>query len=514
MAVTADIKVGGSAFDTDGSQLWATNAAVVEDATGISLTDAFGGVGSIQATTEDIKYPLRAMGKTLQIDFSDGGTISGPIATIGNDNGAAVLNAETRLAALNRTVRVPPTTTTIGALLQAVFAACGISSGGYSIDSGIAARSAVIPGWRDNAHQRLKEIGAVERFEIADVGGVITVRPQGQITADIDAHHGLSENSQEGTLGLFVETHLYTHKVITNAVVYPPATYDSETGGSTAPGWSPDADVIEVTPGAPVVVEVPIMASLSSVNQPTCVDWVSREQGGSVYTVTTNDGVRAVNPSTWTSRGGKVTVQIMPDTTTLKITVDAGHNDIAGAPYRLMLDDGRSEYSTLRISGTGVAWTKDRLRQRTSVPEVVTDNEIASSTDSIFVRTETQAYAALRAQADEASRSGGSISGSIATLPLEIGRRAGAIVRASRANFRLRTVTTSAFGVDMQGDRYTTVAAHNAAMSGKKVVDANQLWKGMQVRAHNAMPLPPLAWNVVTPSGAKLSSGSLKTTRP
>lgn len=484
-----DIKVAGSSIAVGGGQLWAESASITEDATSLSLADSFGGTGSTSVTTDRGDGLTYTQGKELELVMDDAGSVKGAIVGLSDADGLVTLTGSTALSKLNRKVKVNPVTTTVGDALAAIFTACKLTTGQFSINSTIAARSIVLPGWEDNALQMLKEFAAAERFEIAPVNNIITVRPIGQIPVSLDGHTSLTESTGEGSSGLYVETFRYGHRAITAQIVYPPATYDADTGGSTAAGWSPNADVIEVTPGQPVVLEVPIMASLTSVQQPTCVDWVERNATGSVYCVTTNEGVRAVSPSTWTSRGGKVTVQVMRDTSTLKITVDAGWNDINGAPYRLMLDDGKTEYSTLRITGTGVAWTKTRMRQRTGVSENDTDNEIASSTDSIFVRTEAIARTALLEQAEGVGSAIPSLAGSIANMPVLLGQRAGAIVATDHAKYRIRTATTDPYSVSFSADAHTTVGDHNAATAGLTVAQVNAKWANQQVQAHNLTPL-------------------------
>lgn len=489
--MTADIKINGSSLSRSGRQFWLHSASVSEDATGLALSDSFGGIGSVQAALEDVDKTTLEIGNPVELTFDGVGTRTATIEAVSTTDGFATLSGATKTARLNRTINATPVTTTLGDALTQYFTKCGLSGGDYDINGTLAARSMLVPGWSGNAWAKLKELAAVERFEIADVSGVVTVRPIGGIALSMDAHSSLTETAGENVTGRFVETHLYEHSSITDKLVYPPAEYEDEYGGTTLPGWSVDADIIEVSPGEPVVIEVPIMASLSAVQQPVCQTWVGPDHNSSsVYTVTTKDGVEAVDPAAWTSRGGKVTVAILKDTSTLRITVDAGNNLAAGAPYRLALSAGSgSDYSTLRIVGTGIAWLKTRLRQPTSIPDELTDNEIASSTDSMFVRTPVQAYAELSAQAAAASRSVGGLSGSLGEFPLGFGEVAGAIIARPDANYRVRTVTVSQGGLDVQADRHTTVAAHNAAMAGLTVAQVNAIWAGRQVRQHNLAPL-------------------------
>jgi hypothetical protein len=490
--VSVKVKIAGSQLAPGDRQYWGHEATVVEDAVSPNLADTFGGVGSVSVNTDVLDNTLLSQGTPLEVTFEGSGTRTARVQTVQATNDAtATVFGDTSLARLNRTIRASVITTNLGAALRHYFGKCGLTAAQYSIDSSIAARSCILPGWEGNAWEMLKELQQIERFDIQDVSGIVTVKPFGEHTLDLGNIGNVTESLAENVQGRYVETHFYTYSQISNKIVYPPAEYDPERGGTTPAGWRTDAEIIEVTPGTPVTVEVEVMASLTSVKQPQPKTLVGPTYvSDSVYTVVTNDGVQAINPATWTKFGGKVTVEILPDTRTLRIVVDAGRNNMDLAPYRLALTAGSgSDYSTLRIVGTGVAIEKRKLRQRTTVPDSATDNDLASSTDSMFCRTESQAMRALRAQAHAASRSIGGLQAALPSVGNVFGQRAGAIVKRPDCAYRVRTVTSTVGGITLQADRYTTAADFNAVWAGKTAAEFNEIWAGYKARQFAAKPL-------------------------
>lgn len=491
--MSVDVKIAGSQLTPGDRQYWVTEATVVEDATSTSLVDTFGGVGSVQVVTDLLDNTRLTQGADLEVTFSGAGTRNAVIQDISGSNGRfATIRGETKMARLRRTIRASVVTTTIGDALAQYLGKCGLTPAEYSIDAGIAAVPALLPGWEGDAWRKIHELAAIERFDIGDVDGVLTIRPVGTLDIDISQAESTTESLGENIAGRFAETHLYDYTAITNAIIYPPAEYDTENGGTIPAGWRPDYDVIEVTPGEPVEIDVPLLASLTSVKQPIPQTLVGPDYAGaqSVYTVVTNDGVQAIDPAVWTAFGGKITVEILPDTQTIRIRVDAGNNLIDLAPYRIALTAGAGrDYSTLRIVGTGVAYTKTPMRQRTSVPDHLTDEEIASSTDSIFCRSISQARRQLREQANSASRSIGGLTAEIADVANVFGERAGAIIRRDDANFRVRSATTNSLTTMLDATRHTTIADHTAAWAGQTIADLNAAWAGYIIRQFNGSPL-------------------------
>lgn len=490
--MTVDVKLAGKVLTPAGRQTWATAATVSEDSTAINLDDTFGGVGSISVSTDLLDNTMLLQGASIELTFNpDGGVRTGTVESISGSSAIAQLSGSTNARKLNRTIKATVVSTTLGDALKQYFQKCGLRSSQYSIDSTIGSRTVLLPGWNGNCWEFMKELATVERFDIGEVAGVVTVSPRAQHSIDVSDAFSSTLSLSENVMGQRVETHFYTYSKITNAQVYPPDSYDETYGTTVKGGWSKDVEVLSVTPGTLTVTEVPIMASLSSVQQPKCVRNIGPDYTGpSAYTVVTNDGVQTVDPAVWTKRGGKITVQILPDTETLRITVDAGLNLLAAAPYRICITAGDgSDYSTLRINGTGLRVEKTRLRMNTTTPKWMTDNDIASTTDCIFVRSQDQARRILRGQASAASRAQSSLNANVGVIPLPFGQRAGAIIHQPEANYRVRTCSTTSGGSTLQADRYTTIADFNAAWAGKTIADFNAVWAGYSIRNVNSAPL-------------------------
>ena len=493
--MTVDIKIGGTNIAAGDFQVWAHDATVTEDASPTSLSDSFGGVGSINAGTQTREDTLLSQGSELEVTFTPGGTRKGIITQASDTNGNAALTADTVMATLNRIINAPVVKTTLGDALRQYFGLAGLSITQYSIDPDADTRAALLPGWSGNCWSKMKELTAVEAIDFNEVNGVVQVTPRDAdraILLDTQDSKGLALT--ESIMGKRVETHFYDYRQITNELVYPPAQFDSTYGYSSTPGFRRDYETLSVTPGSPLVVDVPVMASLTSVQQPVCVkdplppDYV----GPSAYNITTSNaggGFQPVDPEEWYIRGGSVTVQILPDTTTLRITVDAGDNIFAAAPFHLGVSDGSGMFSCLRINGTGIAFTKTRLRQPTSIPDNLTDQDIATSTDSMFCRTLDQARAMLLAQAGEASRSITSLNAGIRFTDIALGQRAGAIVKRPEAFYRVRTASTTAAGISLTAVGATRLRDLTDAFTGKTYADLTAIWEGYTMRNFTTAPL-------------------------
>ena len=490
--MTVDIQLAGRLVTPAGRQQWASAATVTEDATATNLADTFGGVGSINVSTDTLDNTMYLQGAAVRLTFTpDGGIRDGVVETISASAGVAQITGSTNTRLLNRSINATPITTTLGDALKQYFQKCGLSSAQYSIDAGITARTGLWPGWTGNCWEALKELATIERFDIGEIAGVVTVSPLGANTIDTTNGFNSTLSLTENIAGRSVETHFYVYSKITNQPIYPPDTYDDTYGATLKGGWSKDNEVLTVTPGEPTVTEVAVMASLSSVEQPKCIKSLGPDYAGpSAYTVITNDGFSPVDPAVWTKRGGKVTVEILPDSQTIRITVDAGENLMAAAPYRICMTSGDgNDYASLHIRGTGLRVEKNRLRMPTSTPTWLTDTDIASSTDCVFVRSQDQARRILRGQAAAASRSQSALNAGVGVIPLPFGQRAGAIIRQPEANYRVRTCTTASGGSTLQADRYTLIGDFNTAWAGKTIADFNTVWAGYAIRNVNSAPL-------------------------
>src|SRR5690606_29191636 len=231
-------------------------------------------------------------------------------------------------------------------------------------------------GWKANVYDQLKKLAVAQGFEMSYVSENVVFRPlRGRIAVDYrDASLGWGMD----VTGLAQTAEAYSYTTTSGKkLAYP------------AGGWDEDVTIYSVDAGQVQEIDIPIEASLSSVDQPVCVSKVDRHHSSSsVYSVTGNDGL-PVPPAQWADAGGKLEVSIGEDTRTLKVKI-TGADDPQYAPYRIAVSSGTSDYySSLRIVGTGVFYTKElhSLHAHTDkdrAPEeigVTVDNEFIDSAD-------------------------------------------------------------------------------------------------------------------------------------
>lgn len=275
----------------------------------------------------------------------------------------------------------------------------------------IADRQVVFPGWNGELWYHLKQMAVAEDCDISLVSGIILLRPIRERVAA--SNRDVSRSTALGglNLALAVEVYKYNNRTITNELVYPPN------------GWNPEVQVLNVNAGEVAEYTLELSSSLSSFQEPTMVQMVEQNySASSVYTVVANDGL-PIPPAAWTSAGGRVEISLGSNTTSLEVrlTGATGLPTAAGeaaSNFSIALgsDTTGNRYSTLRIVGTGVAFTKEKKRIRTGVTPDQTSTDIGVTIDNPFISTTDQLYRAGIRAAISYSGSVPSLSGSVISI--------------------------------------------------------------------------------------------------
>lgn len=396
-----NLKIGGYPFQL-------TNYSVDEQASPLSAGDSFGSTGTINLTlVRPDKYVTPApgtgwdkvnmFGPNWLIDksvvFTDGtkGTIVGSVESVNpNDNDATIsLTCNTRLDELNvYGVQAQPYVGTLGGAFTYYLSLAGITAG-FSIDTQVANRYVVFQGWTGELWFHLKEMGVAQDCDISLVDGVILLRPIRTRVATPGRDTERSTQTGGGPLARAVEVYRYGSRPISNELVWPPG------------GWKAETEEQNVNAGEDAEYVLELSASVSTIQPPVMVDNVSPDYAASsVYTIIANDGLR-VPKAAWEANGGKVQVLIEPDTKSLRVKLHGARGLVTASGalatnFRLALasDTTSNNYSTLRIVGTGVAYEKEKITVRTTVPENKTATEIGVTVDNIFLNTVDEAYRA------------------------------------------------------------------------------------------------------------------------
>ena len=125
---------------------------------------------------------------------------------------------------------------------------------------------------------------------------------------------------------------------------------------------------------------------------PLPVSHVSQsDMSASVYTISTVEGT-VIEPVTWLNNGGSVRVEVSDDTKMLIVTI-TGANDPSLAPFRIGISSGNNEfYSSLRIRGEGVFWSKELMTLYLHEDTDLAPDEVGFEVDVPFMESADQLY--------------------------------------------------------------------------------------------------------------------------
>lgn len=367
----------------DGKPFWSSGAySVVEDSTPVDPSDSTGGYGQISTSLRDSKGAKALLGKRLDLTDGQQGETTGVIRGLTGNGLSASVTADSRLALTAVTRQAQPFVGTLGGALRYYLGLCGITAG-IVIDDSLEDVPVSLLGWNAVVYDQLKRLGPVHRFEMSLVSNNIVFRPvRGRIAVNYRNTPAPQWALDEAGLAQSVEGYSYGTRAGTD-LAYP-------TGG-----WNDDVTVYVVEAGQSVDIDIPLEASLSAVEQPTCVSFVDRNHSEtSVYSVTGNDGI-AIQPAQWIAGGGSVSVAIGEDTRSLMVTIKAS-SETRYAPYRIAVSAGTSDwYSSLRIRGTGVFFTKTKMTLPACLDTDRAPQEVGVTVDNEFFENDEQLFHAL-----------------------------------------------------------------------------------------------------------------------
>lgn len=424
--------------------------SVTEDSTPTSPADTTGGVGQFTASVpapDAFSGGRNLKGKEAELQDGSQGITVGTITGLGGgDDGTLSVTADARLGKLNVERTAQPFTGTLDNWFDYILGLVGIT-GGVVVDTTIASRAVVYPGFTGNVWDYLKKMCVAEQVEVSLVSNNVVLRPlRGRIAENYrNSVEGWSLNDSQ--LAQSVEVAYFQNTYQTGVLAYPDG------------GWNEDVQVENaIEAGTTATYNYPINASLMSVVQPTCVSSVDRyESSSSVYSVIGNDNL-IVPPAEWAAGGGSLTVAVGADTKSIDVTIVTS-SDTEYAPYTIAMSAGASSnYSSLRILGTGVFQDRQVISVKTGVDPVEVPTLVGFAPDIEFINTREQAY----------------------HLALHLLKSYGTAKH---------TITVTTSGINRNGDTgsyaYPTIAQFNDLYAGQDVGDFNALFSGMTIEEFN-----------------------------
>lgn len=381
----------------------ATGYVVSESATPLAANDSSGGVGEITfeipVPDPDLQpdHPINRytqgwlIGQNLRLTDTRYGFTLGEVTSADYNHMAGVVTVSciSRLGDLGDfNLQADPY---IGTLRGAFEYYCELAdvTVDVSVDDEVADRQVKIPGWHGEMWYHLKQLAIAQDCEISLVSGTILLRPIRGRNAEKGYTIQRSAAVGGNSLAQAVEVYWYKTRAITDELVYPPE------------GWNPEVEVLNVNAGETAEYTLELSASLSSIQEPEMRTSVSQGYStSSVYTVVADDGL-PVTPAQWRDFGGEVEVTLNPDTVSLTVSLTGA----VGVPlatggtsrsFSLALASATSgsRYSTLRIVGTGVSYSRESKRIRTGVPPEKTATDVGVTIDNIFINDLNSLYTA------------------------------------------------------------------------------------------------------------------------
>lgn len=351
-----------------------------EEATPVVPGDSSGGIGSISfSTLDDATTSILMYGDTAHLFDSHNGSITGKIESVNGSDGVTSFSGVSDLVRLNILGDVPFMDSTLGVVVETIFATAGILTG-FDIDATLASIPVISPEYSGDLWVFLKELCAAYEFEITLIDDIITVRPLRQNSINLFDTISDSWSVSGAQQAQTVEVNYYNYASVTNELVYPKG------------GWNKDVQVYQVDAAQTLTIDLKLDYYLSSVVQPTVQNTVTKDESThSYYCVAKNDGT-ALPAAEWTDNGGSLVVEIDPDDSSLLHVIITGANLPAIGPFRIAVSSSYETYSSLRILGSGLAFDKQTISVPTGLTAAETSSKVGITIDNKFISTKAQAY--------------------------------------------------------------------------------------------------------------------------
>lgn len=354
--------------------LYLKDFSVQEDSTPIYASDSTGGAGTMTLQVDengDTPYLLDA-----QIDLVDPaqGTTRGTIRGISSDDTAATLNADSRMALLNVKRNAAAVVGTLEDALTYYYGLCGINDG-FVIDESIQDDPVTFLGFSGNVWEFLKRAGAVNGFELTLVSNNIVARPVRQNVSENYRDSSRSWSYDTSQQALSVEVYKYTVSEVTSNLIYN--------------GYAENQTPLSIDAGTSEEFTIPFSGSIISLDQPVYTTTIGPgDPGFSAYNAIGNDNL-PITAAQWANQGGSLSIRASDDSRSIIVTVTAP-SETQYSPYRIGVSDGETTYSTLRIHGDALLYTKEMKTFHTAVDPDRVSQEVGATIDSEFVQTDQQ----------------------------------------------------------------------------------------------------------------------------
>lgn len=276
------------------------------------------------------------------------------------DSGVVSFSGSTLQRKLNVIKKASAFTGNLKAAIEYYCGLCGVTPSYYNstISNALAAELVNFIGWEDNVWHKLKELASAYitsgslKFEIIANQSSITIKQA--LTTSFNSLNETSFSQEVNTTDSAknVDVKYYVTSYAQNKVVFDISNYEKPANDSDKKFLSTIADSLQVDAGATLTKRVKIDATLTSVNQPTCVAKISEipYSGGS--------GTVTLATATWTGTTTSWYVQTNP---ALNIKYTAGEvvniSSVANVYFNGSLTvavGGTNSFTAFRSYGTNI----------------------------------------------------------------------------------------------------------------------------------------------------------------
>lgn len=330
------------------------NYSYTEGSTPLIPGDESGAIGdvSIEVLNENNASILLYKDEFLLNDNFHG-SVTGRVESVSGSNDTITMGGRSKLALLNVDTIIAPRSDTIGNVIESIVNDLGITTNVVQ-DAGLSEDVINTPGFEGDAWVYVKRLCSAYQVEVTLIRDYVIIRPARQ---RVIANTSLAEKNwqlQDIQLAQSFDVAYYNYVPRTNYLVYPEG------------GWTPEAQVYQVAANEVVEFELDLNFYLTSVQQPTVRDSVSKTYTAqSAYSASGNDNL-PVSAAFWTNYGGDMSFEILGDGSRIKVTI-TGPNYEPLSPYTIGVSDGSTSYSTLRIVGTGMDFDRQLYTESTGL---------------------------------------------------------------------------------------------------------------------------------------------------
>jgi hypothetical protein len=330
------------------------NYSYTEGSTPLVPGDDSGAIGDVSIEVlNDNDASILLYKDEFYLQDSFHGSVIGDIESVSGNNDTVTMGGRSRLSLLNVDTVIPPRSGAIGDIIEGVINELGISTNILK-DAGLSTATVRVPGYEGDAWVYVKQLCSAYEVEVTVIRDYIVIRPTRQRLIDNSNLIDKSWQVQDIELAQTFDVAYYNYVARTDYLVYPEG------------GWNSEVQVYQVAANETTEFELDLEFFLTSVQQPTVNDTVSKTYDtASVYSVSGNDNL-PVTAAFWTDYGGDMSFEILGDGSRVKVTI-TGPSYEALSPYTIGISDGSTSYSTLRIVGTGMDFNRLLYTEKTGL---------------------------------------------------------------------------------------------------------------------------------------------------